>query len=101
SSSQLYLHSFPTRRSSDLSVWTTFSFVYPLLFERGEKLAVSDAIFGDDIRAYPPTVPWRMPANDFKTAFVVEANSPFRSQVEARSEEHTSELQSRGHLVCR
>src|SRR6266702_7149271 len=30
-----------------------------------------------------------------------DARSPCRRLIDARSEEHTSELQSRGHLVCR
>src|SRR5437870_7887454 len=32
---------------------------------------------------------------------VVGQLQQFKKQVEERSEEHTSELQSRGHLVCR
>src|SRR5436305_11904890 len=56
--SLLYLHSFPTRRSSDLLVWIT-------------ELA------------YPPEPEWEIIA------------------IASRSEEHTSELQSRPHLVCR
>lgn len=66
------------------SVWTSISFVYPLLFESGESLAVSDAIFGDDVRAFPPAIPWRMPKNDYETAFVIESSSPFRRAVEMR-----------------
>src|SRR5690625_6935866 len=55
------LHSFPTRRSSDLSRITRIKTGYP---DRDLK--------------------------KFKGV-----------RVEHRSEEHTSELQSRGHLVCR
>src|SRR5207253_4451207 len=64
------LHSFPTRRSSDL---------------RRVRPAVGD-LFAHDVdgnlhqhRSRPPVLHLR----------------------EERSEEHTSELQSRGHLVCR
>ena len=35
------------------SVWTTISFVYPLLFESGETLAVSNEIFETPYRVYP------------------------------------------------
>src|SRR5690625_6974973 len=30
-----------------------------------------------------------------------ESNAAYKESVQERSEEHTSELQSRGHLVCR
>src|SRR5690625_1675077 len=39
-------------------------------------------------------------SSEFKETPVQESNE-FHSQAEERSEEHTSELQSRGHLVCR
>jgi hypothetical protein len=42
-------------------VWATVSFVYPLLFESDEKLAVSDAIFGTNRRIYPAEVPCPLP----------------------------------------
>src|SRR5690625_6981668 len=40
--------------------------------------------------------PWMRPASS--SAFITTGTPPMRS---TRSEEHTSELQSRGHLVCR
>src|SRR5690625_5787642 len=45
-------------------------------------------------------------AHDQKTQRLVQEIEDFEyiitsSEIEARSEEHTSELQSRGHLVCR
>src|SRR5690625_5671830 len=48
---------------------------------------------------------WR-PAVDIEetdTAYILEADLPGvkKDDVVVRSEEHTSELQSRGHLVCR
>src|SRR5690625_5962180 len=57
------IHSFPTRRSSDLG---------------GRQLAISRLSERG----------WRM----------IDCRA---STVKERSEEHTSELQSRGHLVCR
>src|SRR5439155_24881563 len=67
------LHSFPTRRSSDLIRFT--SVVFPAPFE---------PISASTSRSLTVKSTW-------STAWV----SP------KRSEEHTSELQSRGHLVCR
>src|SRR5439155_22016650 len=64
-----YLHSFPTRRSSDL------------FFPKKMKTAVAS------------------PDIFHKTRGLVVSVSIF--SVKNRSEEHTSELQSRGHLVCR
>ena len=66
------------------SVWTTISFIYPLLFESRERLAVSNAIFEYPHRVYPQKVPWRQPSLDRDTAFVIETDAPFRSLLEAR-----------------
>jgi len=66
------------------SVWTTVSFVYPLLFESGETLAISDAIFGWGRPIYPATVPRLEPSADEPQAFVLETNSPYRAAVTAR-----------------
>jgi 4-amino-4-deoxy-L-arabinose transferase-like glycosyltransferase len=66
------------------SVWTTVSFVYPLLFECGETLAVSDTIFGYQHRVYPMAIPWREPDPEGQFAIVIESDSPFRAPVEAR-----------------
>src|SRR5439155_24496088 len=71
------LHSFPTRRSSDLDVpWADI----------------------DEISRTPSGLPLRL--------LVWGVFSPQTLTLRAsgrrlRSEEHTSELQSRGHLVCR
>jgi hypothetical protein len=72
------------RQHNVTSVWTTISFVYPFLFESGETLAVSDAIFEYPHRVYPPKIPWREPSLDADAAFIIETDLPFRSQLEAR-----------------
>jgi hypothetical protein len=72
------------RQDQVTGVWTTVSFVYPLLFECGETFAVSDAIFGYRHRVYPGAVPWREPGPEEHFAIVVESDSPFRRAVEAR-----------------
>src|SRR5690554_7638487 len=70
----LDLHSFPTRRSSDL-------------------LAAAPA--GDRKDAAHLAAPAQRREKLLDPAHLI------REVVEARSEEHTSELQSRPHLVCR
>src|SRR6266567_332312 len=72
------------RQHQVTGVWTTVSFVYPLLFECGETFAVSDAIFGYQHRVYPGAIPWREPGRDGRAAFVIESDSPFRAPLEAR-----------------
>jgi hypothetical protein len=72
------------RKHNVTSVWTTISFVYPLLFESGETLAVSNAIFEYPHRVYPPKIPWREPSLDSDAAFVIETDAPFRSLLETR-----------------
>src|SRR5438445_2958917 len=67
------LHSFPTRRSSDLLIRPDFS---------------SRSIF-----AYPRTA-----TSGSRRSWTMSANA---STDVGRSEEHTSELQSRQYLVCR
>jgi hypothetical protein len=69
------------------SVWTTVSFVYPLLFESGETLAVSNEILEAPYRVYPEKMLCRQPKRDREAAFVVETNAPIRSFVETRCEQ--------------
>src|SRR5439155_24053158 len=70
-----HLHSFPTRRSSDLRPRPRIAAWRPDLDRHGEG------------RGGPPRTRARRRARERR-------HRP-------RSEEHTSELQSRGHLVCR
>src|SRR5207253_5233289 len=71
------LHSFPTRRSSDLSARAAVTGSVAVPDVRGRARARARARRGRPARA--------------------RAGRPALG----RSEEHTSELQSRGHLVCR
>src|SRR5438874_3928165 len=64
------------------AVWTSISFVYPLIFETGEKLIASESIFGVDRPVYPPSIPKPEPGNQERAVFVVETNSPYRQQIE-------------------
>jgi hypothetical protein len=65
-------------------VWTTVSFVYPLLFECHEAFATSDTFFGYQHRVYPKAIPWREPDPEGQIAIVLESDSPFRTAVESR-----------------
>src|SRR5207253_10944218 len=84
------LHSFPTRRSSDLisedlwGPWVRFNLAILLCFW--------PQIF---------TVQLRGPTGAGLLAASILFGLYFFPAVLLRSEEHTSELQSRGHLVCR
>ena len=65
------------------SVWTTISFVYPLVFETNEKLIASESIFGVDRPVYPPSIPKPEPSEQDPAVFVIETNSPYRLEIEA------------------
>jgi hypothetical protein len=75
------------KRRNVTTVWTTISFVYPLLFESGETLAVSNDIFEAPYRVYPADMLWREPKRDREAAFVVETDAPIRALVEIRCEQ--------------
>src|SRR5439155_8969588 len=77
------LHSFPTRRSSDLVILARER-PAPLI----EVLTTDHARVREALANLPP------PRGGCDWPAAVE-------QACKRSEEHTSELQSRGHLVCR
>src|SRR5437870_10358939 len=82
------LHAFPTRRSSDLGA------------AAGEYAASAAGEYG---RRSGVRAPVRAAAENsvcFGTGGAAGSARPDR-RLRARSEEHTSELQSRGHLVCR
>src|SRR5207253_11062021 len=79
------LHSFPTRRSSDLD-------------KQGElqpKLV--------ELQAFPSLYAYQLVLSEtYIEAFGLDRGLKcLLSGLDKRSEEHTSELQSRGHLVCR
>src|SRR5699024_12841605 len=76
-----YLHSFPTRRSSDLRPHVR------VFFHAGTEF--------DLFRSFLETL------NHFFVNFSLNIDSCYCTAVLTRSEEHTSELQSRFDLVCR
>src|SRR5690606_39957195 len=96
--SHRYLHSFPTRRSSDLgSAVKIFDIKagrrnYNDLSAFGNKLAIKLSVVED--------ITMKLTAAVSTGATTAYLDSVDNLQV-GRSEEHTSELQSRENLVCR
>src|SRR5690606_41313666 len=96
-----HLHAFPTRRSSDLSfvvfIFHSFQPIVPQLFLClrfvETKLALNCPLKSCLLRA-----PYQWRFQDSPSHFWGRA---WWSVLLARSEEHTSELQSRENLVCR
>src|SRR5690606_41632873 len=88
-----HLRSFPTRRSSDLSKRTGSTITL-----RGLALSRPDSIWTESAGTSSIWIsrPWaaHWPIRPCP-------NSSVRDEGSARSEEHTSELQSRENLVCR
>src|SRR5204863_9109412 len=79
-----YLHSFPTRRSSDLGC-------------RGVRRSWSTLTFCTGYPSRRPTADTLMA----RSLLLRSTHASARSRRKLRSEEHTSELQSRRDLVCR
>src|SRR5439155_12561551 len=82
-----YLHSFPTRRSSDLAAKPSCSPTWT---------ASPNQFDGAATRSVPPP-----PSQPNASPLLSPLTKERRWECSNRSEEHTSELQSRGHLVCR
>src|SRR5207253_9165922 len=91
------LPSFPTRRSSDLPAASLAD--QALIAIRGARpdRGALTRKFTQQVFDRIATIPWNdLPGEpDDNLAHAIEESSFLRS------EEHTSELQSRGHLVCR
>src|SRR5690625_6144272 len=85
----LELHSFPTRRSSDLLGEVVGSQMRGLAVTTTDRLPLGREVLEDDADAL---------ATERRAAGTLH---PDDDRPGERSEEHTSELQSRGHLVCR
>src|SRR5690606_41300765 len=91
------LHSFPTRRSSDLATMRLHvAFLRPGLRQPVPGLALAAGLLGLGADEGPHlgrgiALPQR----------VIAQLVQFAERTQLRSEEHTSELQSRENLVCR
>ena len=64
------------RQNQISSIEVTNPFIYPLLFESDETLAVSDPIFGWDRIVYPKGVAMPVVPPGQRVVFVIESNSP-------------------------
>src|SRR5207244_5614985 len=87
-----YLHPFPTRRSSDLTLAVVLA---PILCSASEGVSL-DALVAEALA--------RNPEIKVYSAEIAAVKAERRTAGEwqkHRSEEHTSELQSPDHLVCR
>src|SRR5439155_11058727 len=96
-----YLHSFPTRRSSDLNDASRRVAEIPgigaltasaLVASIGDAKAFAN---GRQLAAWMGLVPRQYSSGGKPKLLGISKRG------DKRSEEHTSELQSRGHLVCR
>src|SRR5207253_3911192 len=95
------LHSFPTRRSSDLVIILTPLAVSHQTLREAEKFGIEcqrsrDGKFTKKIVVTNYEQLGKFSPADF--AGVVADESSCIKAMDGRSEEHTSELQSRGHL---
>src|SRR5690625_7098677 len=83
------LHCFPTRRSSDLA----------------DAAVIQDDIAAAHVYAranlFPVTHGFTLPLSEGALHDLLRFTDDALQVLLVRSEEHTSELQSRGHLVCR
>src|SRR5207253_11214120 len=90
-----HLHSFPTRRSSDLkTLLDVLDPVQRVLAEGGDDLVARVRQCAFDSAAATAAMDATRGRASFLGGRALGSGS-------SRSEEHTSELQSRGHLVCR
>ena len=69
------------------AAWSAPVLCYPLQFETGETIAISDAIFGWKHNVFPKEVAMRQPNVDEPLVFIIETNSPLRRAVEDRCTE--------------
>src|SRR5690606_41347551 len=92
------LHSFPTRRSSDLQLIGSFNYVR---VESAGKPSIGGNHNNEHFLRFPFLSKRR--SRIFKACRKVAQNifQLIRIRTQLRSEEHTSELQSRENLVCR
>src|SRR5205807_9328443 len=93
-SSPLHLHSFPTRRSSDLRPWVRER--RAARRRRGRSLHLFQGP-----RRFPVASHCSRVASKLRSVPLAEQRRGVPRAAHPRSEEHTSELQSPCNLVCR
>src|SRR5690606_41449533 len=96
-----YLHSFPTRRSSDLKMWgeepaeVTLEVNSLFLENNFTNILIPGFGYGRNAKIFIE--------NGFNVTGIEISETAIaisRDYIQGRSEEHTSELQSRENLVC-
>src|SRR5207302_7141833 len=95
---QPYLHSFPTRRSSDLSTYSAATIASRKDFRLRLIVEMKTAPPG---RTRPAKVAAMRAGDGTCSSISMQVMTSKPPGAAARSEEHTSELQSRENLVCR
>src|SRR5690606_41232682 len=96
----LALHSFPTRRSSDLLKTSLLSFTLALFHLTGFGQVIKGTV--RDNETQKPLRYATVSVIGQNLRIITRSDGAFTLDVSgARSEEHTSELQSRENLVCR
>src|SRR5207244_13417356 len=101
SAATIHLHSFPTRRSSDLVVNAVL--LRPLPYKDPERLVMINHHYPKlDLKASVSAIGYTHYREVGKSFENITAFTGWPVNLtESRSEEHTSELQSPDHLVCR
>src|SRR5439155_4168270 len=94
------LNSIPARRISDAVLRASRNVRHRLATIRGATRTPTTAV-DHPSHATPSAMPAAVPPVPNGTTIVSGGASSCVPSSSARSEEHTSELQSRGHLVCR
>src|SRR5690606_41938964 len=97
----LDLHSFPTRRSSDLIVGTITGFTLTLDVTGGKDNTGSFLGLPKESWQVYGSTDSSTDSSTRATFGTLTNSSQWVFSVTSRSEEHTSELQSRENLVCR
>src|SRR5690606_41728513 len=92
---------FTTRRSADLSLRErkdNFRLACQVKVKQDMKIRIPEEVFG--VKKFEATVISNHNVATFIKEFVVKLPEGVNLDFEPRSEEHTSELQSRENLVC-
>src|SRR5690606_40965261 len=95
------LHSFPTRRSSDLVTEALFDLALLRVRHRRDLLHADQKAIGHVLVQNADDVRTRKVGTTDCPADLVGRHWLLEGHFDLRSEEHTSELQSRENLVCR
>src|SRR5439155_23626436 len=95
------LHSFPTRRSSDLAglMASLLIVATALAQDTNAPTKMKPTVVTGSLIPTAETV-GPAPVETLQAADIERTGAQDALQLVRRSEEHTSELQSRGHLVC-